>query len=49
MRGEDLDTRIEDFLSRKTKQYPELRRFDSLRRRDFNPRRRIDISVEYQS
>lgn len=49
MRGEDLDARIENFLSRKTRQYPELRRFDSLRRRDFMPRRRIDISVEYQN
>ncbi|HEX5455998.1 MAG TPA: hypothetical protein VFW77_01390 [Candidatus Saccharimonadales bacterium] len=47
--SEDLDARIDSFLSRKTRQYPELRRFDSLRRQDFTPRRRIDISVEYQS
>jgi hypothetical protein len=46
---DNLDARIEDFLSRKTKQFPELKRFDSLRRRDFTPRRRVDISVEYQS
>ncbi|HEX5797393.1 MAG TPA: hypothetical protein VFX86_03300 [Candidatus Saccharimonadales bacterium] len=43
---QDIDVRIHDFLSRKTRQYPELRMFENISDRDIQTRRKID--VDYQ-
>lgn len=45
----DVDGRIEEFLARKTKEFPELRMFDHPGQRAAKPQQIKDIDPRYRS